>query len=102
MGKYRDAMQRDLQIRGYSPRTQSMYLRCVRDFVHYFNRPPDELTLEHVYEFQHHVTEERKVSWSYFNTYVCALRFFYGTTLKRDWDVSHIPYKRGKRFCFSL
>ena len=45
MGHYRDLMLRDLQIRGYAVNTQKAYIRQVRQFVGYFMRPPDELTM---------------------------------------------------------
>lgn len=57
-------------------------------------KPPDELGLEHINSYQLYLTKERKVSWSYFNQTVCALRFFYRVTMKTDWDINHIPYQR--------
>ncbi len=35
---------------------------------------------------------ELKASWSQFNQAVCALRFFYSFTCKRDWVVQQVPY----------
>ena len=43
MGIFRDMMERDLQIRGFSPSTQQCYLGRMKEFVRYFMRPPDEL-----------------------------------------------------------
>ena len=94
MGHFRDRMDEDLQLRGYSLNTRRAYLQCVREFVRYFNRPPDQLSLDHIRRYQVHLTQVRKVSWSRFNQTVAALRFFYCNTLKRDWDVKHIPYQR--------
>ena len=42
-----------------------------------------------------YLIEEKKLSWSSFNNAVCALRFFYRVTLKKDWMIEHLPY--GKR-----
>ena len=97
MGQFRDLMDRDLRIRGFSASTREGYLRCMANFVRHFMRPPDELTLEHVHQFQLHLTRERKVSWGYFNQFVSALRFFYGTTLQKDWDIQRIPYQKTGR-----
>ena len=36
-------------------------------------------------------------SWASFNVAVCALRFFYGTTLGRTAMVERIPYARKRR-----
>jgi site-specific recombinase XerD len=98
MGEFRERMERDLRIRGYSPCTITCYLDRVKDYVRYYMRPPDELTLEDIYDYQFHLTAERQVSWALFNQAVCALRFFYRTTLQKDWDVQAIPYqKTGQR-----
>jgi len=45
MGRFRDRMDDDLRIRGYSANTRASYLRCVRHFVRHFMRPPDPLCL---------------------------------------------------------
>jgi site-specific recombinase XerD len=90
-------MDQDLQIRGYSPNTRRSYLHCVHEFVRYFNRPPDRLTLDHIRQYQVYLTQERKVSYSTFNLSVCALRFFYGTTLRKGWSVEMIPYQKRPR-----
>lgn len=97
MGEYHDRMERDLRIRGYSADTRRTYLHCVRTYVRYFMIPPDRLTLEHVHRFQLHLAE-RDVTWSTFNVYVCALRFFYRVTLGHTGPLPQIPYqKTGRR-----
>ena len=97
MGTYRDRMERDLQIRGFSPCTQACYLDRMKAFVRYFMRPPDQLSLEDIHTYQLHLTRERKVSWGVFNQAVAALRFFYGVTLEQDWDIRRIPYQKTGR-----
>ncbi len=94
MGRFRDLMDRDLQIRGLSPGTRRKYLASVREFVRYFKRPPNELTIRHINQFQFHLIRDRQLSWSAFNIYVCSLRFFYGVTLRKDWNIKHIPYQK--------
>ncbi|MCI0589403.1 MAG: site-specific integrase [Planctomycetes bacterium] len=94
MGRFRDLMDRDLQIRGYSPGTREVYLRCVERFVRHYMRPPDELTLEDINRYQLYLVRDLKVSWGTFNQTVYALRFFYRVTLKKDWDVRHIPHQK--------
>lgn len=97
MGEFRERMERDMEIRGFSPHTQSCYLSRVRDFVRYHMQRPDELTLEDIHAYQLYLTRERKVSWSVFNQAVGALRFFYGVTLEKDWDLQRIPYQKKRR-----
>lgn len=97
MGQFRDRMDDELRIRGYSASTRECYVRCVRNFVRHFMRPPDQLTLEHIRQYQLHLTRQRQVSWAYFNQVVCALRFFYREVLKTGWEVRHIPYQKTGR-----
>lgn len=97
MGRFCDRMDEDLRIRGYSVNTRECYLRCVRHFVRHFMRSPDQLTPEHIRQYQLYLTRDRQVSWPYFNQVVCALRFFCRQVLKKDWAVAQIPYQRTGR-----
>ena len=97
MGKFHDRMEEDLRIRGYSPDTCKAYLTCMRQFVAYFMRPPDELTIEHVRQYQVHLIGGSKVSYSKLNQTVAAVKFFYGVTLKKDWRIDLIPYHKTPR-----
>ncbi len=97
MGEFRDRMERDLQIRGYSPSTQQAYLARMKAMVRFFMRPPDELTLEDLNAYQLHLTRERKVGWATYNQSIGAMRFFFGVTLNRDWDMQRIPYQKTGR-----
>lgn len=96
MGMYHDKMKSDLMQRGYSPHTQRAYLRCVRDFVRFCGQSPEKLTVVDIDKYQKSLIR-RKVSWDYFNQTVCALRFFYRTTLRRNWAIDHLPYQRRRR-----
>src|SRR5208283_799111 len=84
----------DMRIRNYSPRTIEAYVAGVARFAKHFGRSPDLLGPDEVRTFQLTLLE-RRTSWSQFNQTVCALRFFFGTTLGRPEQVPYIPY--GKR-----
>jgi len=98
MTALRKRMREDLRIRNYSPRTVSVYVRWVEKFALHFNCSPDRLGVEHIRDYQLHLCEERGASASAMNQAVAALRFFYGTTLKCDFDIKSIAYaKRPKK-----
>ncbi len=97
MHRFRDRMDQDMEIRGYSPRTRKTYGDCVSAFVKHFDRPPDQLGLEEVRKYQLHLIRERGLSFSYFNQAVCALRFFFNVTLEKGWDVRRLPYQKRER-----
>lgn len=94
MGEYRERMRRDLEIRGYSEKTRNLYLRAMTGLVRYYMRSPDQLTVEDINRYQHHLVEERGLSYSSFNIAVSAMRFFYKHTLPVTWSLERIPYRR--------
>lgn len=97
MGKLRERMKRDMEIRGFSPNTQQAYLHQIKALTRYFGRSPDALTLEDIHTYQLQLTRERKVASSSLSQIVAALRFFYGVTCKKDWDIETIPYPKRRR-----
>src|SRR5437764_11072355 len=84
----------DLRLRNYARRTIDTYVSRIVCFAKHFGRSPDLLGPDEIRAFQLHLLE-RRVSWSSFNQAVCALRFFYGTTLGRPEQLPLIPF--GKR-----
>lgn len=91
MTPLRKRMIEDLRIRNRSPRTIDAYVRGVARFANYHGRSPEKLGPEEIREYQLHLLAQ-KTSWSLFNQSVCALRFVYQVTLKRNWSVKHLPY----------
>jgi len=85
----------DMRLRNYSPNTIDAYTFHVDRFCKFFNKPAQELGPEEIRQFQLHLVNEKKVSWSSFNQAVCALRLLYQTTLGKNWTIKHIPF--GKR-----
>ena len=76
----RRRMTEDMTIRNMSPNTQKIYIRAVANFSVYHGQSPDKLTYEYVRDYQLHLAScGLKVSTT--NVIMCALRFFYGTTL---------------------
>ncbi|HLJ95410.1 MAG TPA: site-specific integrase [Gemmataceae bacterium] len=97
MTPLRKRLIQDMQLRNLAPETIRGYVYYVARFAKYFGRSPEQLTPEHARQYQLHLLE-RKVSWSTFNQSVCALRFFFGTTLGRKDYVKRLPFgKKPKR-----
>jgi site-specific recombinase XerD len=97
MTRLRQRLIEDMRLRNMAPETIEGYVRYVAAFARHFGRSPEKLTPEHARRYQLHLLE-KKVSWSTFNQSVCALRFFYGTTLGRKDFVTRLPFgKKPKR-----
>ncbi len=94
----RRRMIEDLQIRNYAPGTVQIYVRCVELFARHFGKAPDHLGAEQIRQYLVFLVHQERVSWSIFKQHVCALRFFYRTTLGQTWMVEKIPFpKREKK-----
>jgi integrase/recombinase XerD len=96
MSPLRRRMIEDMTVRNLSPATQQSYIHAVAKFSRYFGRSPDRLGLEDVHAFQVHLISTG-ISWASLNQIVCALRFFYGVTLRQDTIPERIPYARQPR-----
>ena len=97
MGKLRDQMLADLQLRGATIRTQETYLREVSNLAKYFNRSPEELGEDELKEYMLYLMKERHLSDGTYRFYVAALKFLYRTTLKREWMVEKIKCPKRRR-----
>src|SRR5438552_12005234 len=99
MGKFHDQMDRELRIRGFAESTRVSYLEKMRSLVRHFSKPPDQLGPEEVKQYLLFLAKNRRLKWSTFNLYVCAIRFFYRHVLQVPWEFKvDIPYQRtGKR-----
>ena len=84
MSNFRDQMEKDMQLRGFSPKTQYKYLAHLRQFEEFFHRPPEELGQEELRNFLHYLIKEKNVSRSYANGVYSGLKFFFETTLGRS------------------
>ncbi len=93
MPPLRRRMLEDMQIRNYSPHTIDGYLHFVTQFAKHFGVSPDRLGAEHIRTYQLHLLQQQ-ASKSVFIQTVCALRFFYQTTLGQPWMVDYIPYPK--------
>ena len=94
MTQLRQRMLEELQRRNYSSGTIRLYLRHVAEFAQHFHHSPDQLGAEDIRQYQLFLIQEKKLAWSTYNQIVCALRFFYGKTLKRAFLLQEIPFPR--------
>ena len=78
----RQRMIDDMTMRKLQPKTQTGYLRSVKNFTRFFGRSPDRAVPEDLRRFQLHLVE-KGVSSTTLNATITALKFFYGVTLDR-------------------
>ena len=79
----RRRMIEDMTVRGFALKTQTGYIRAVRDFTAFFGRSPDQATAEALRRYQLHL-RARGASATTMNAAVSALRFLFGVSLGRS------------------
>jgi site-specific recombinase XerD len=87
----------DLQLHGYAPSTQQVYVCAIKQVAGHYRRSPDELTEEQIRQYFLHLTLVRKVSRSNATITLCALKFFYEHTLQRSWPVFALARPRREK-----
>jgi integrase/recombinase XerD len=94
MGKLRDQMIEDLQLREYARRTCKAYVDCARAFVAYHRRPPQQMGELEVRQFLMHLIETKKASPANRKMHVAGIKFLYEVTLRRPEVVAAIPWPK--------
>jgi len=85
MTPLRQRMTEDMQLAGYSSKTQQAYVGAVRQLFAHFNCNPAQLTEEQLRQYFLYLANERKVSRPTATIALCGIKFFYERTLKREW-----------------
>lgn len=75
----RQRMIDDMRMRKLSPKTQSHYLRAVRQFAGYLGRSPDTATVEDLRRYQLHLVDHGTSPVS-LNAAITGLKFFFAVT----------------------
>ena|GEM_PF-1453997 len=103
MSNLHDKMLKDMQLRGFSPRTQYQYLKNLKSFETHFSKPAQQMGQDELRDFLHYLIGEKQVSSSYVNSVYSALKFFFTKTLGRTWDMSEIPrVKKARKLPLAL
>ena len=75
----------DMQLHGYSPKTQSCYVGAVRNLARHYAKSPDLITEEELRRYFLHLTLEKKVARATATIALCGIKFLFQNTLQRNW-----------------
>ena len=84
-GLYR-RMVKDMQLRGFSERTQETYLREVRKLCQHVDKSPGKIAEEELREYFLHLKNEHAFSAGSMKVAYCGVKFFFTFTLKKEWS----------------
>lgn len=98
MSNPKELMQQNMVLRGFSPETQKSYISQIRFFESFYQQPAEKLGSTDVRNYLHHLITVRNISRSRVNIAYSALKFFFDSTLHREWVMKEIPRtKKGRR-----
>jgi site-specific recombinase XerD len=85
MTPLRQRMIDDMQLRGFSERTQEAYLRAVRQLAAHYGKSPALITEEELRQYFLYNKNVRKWSRAASTIALCGIKFFFTHTLQRQW-----------------
>ena len=87
MTPLRQRMFEDMQLRGFSARTQEAYMHSVRQLAAHFHKPPDQLTEHDLRQYFLYLANVKHFARASFTIALCGIKFFYERTLGREWQI---------------
>ncbi len=88
----RRRMIEDMALRGFTAKTQAAYVRAVEGLSRYHNnRGPETLSNEEIRRYFVHLKCERKLARPTITIALCGIKFFYESTLRRDFTLTGVP-----------
>jgi len=85
MTPLRNRMIEDLQLRGYSDSTQTLYVNAVRQLCEHYDKSPGRITEEELRDYFLYGRNVKKWSRSTSTVALCGIKFFFENTIKRPW-----------------
>ena len=85
MTPLRQRMIEDMQLRGYSARTQECYVAAVRQLAGHFHKSPDLLAEDDLREYFLFLANEKRVARATATIALCGIKFFFEQTLHYQW-----------------
>ena len=94
MTELRDKMIKAMELRNFSPKTQTAYLAAVTNLSKHFMRSPEEIPQDEVEDYLLYLKKQRKLSYSTRNQVISGLKFLFNQTLKNPDMQLQLPRKK--------
>src|SRR5437867_2813253 len=87
MTPLRQRMIEDMQLRGFSARTQEAYVHAVRQLAVHLHKPPDLISEEELRQYFLYLINVKHFARASFTIALCGIKFFFESTLHRTWTL---------------
>ena len=96
MSDLKQRMIEDMQLRNFSERTQESYVRAVGQLAGFCWKSPDQVSDEELRTYFLYLKNQKRLARATTTIALCGIKFFFATTLKRDWTTMNIPRPRAE------
>jgi integrase/recombinase XerD len=87
MTPLRKRMSEDLQLKGYSPKTQLAYLQAVHKLAGHYAKSPAAISEEELRAYFLHLTRVERCAYGTLKIALAGIKFCFAVTLQRHWPV---------------
>ena len=94
MTELREKMIKAMELRNFSPRTQTAYLSAVTNLTMHYMKSPEEISQDEIEDYLLYLKKDRKLSYSTRNQVISGLKFFFNQTLKNPDMELELPRKK--------
>ena len=94
MTELRKKMIKQMELRNFSPKTQTAYLAAVANLSKHYMKSPQAILQAEVEDYLLYLKKERKLSYSTRNQVTSGLKFFYNETVKNPDMQLQLPRKK--------
>ena len=94
MTELREKMIKAMELRNFSPITQTAYLSAVTNLAMHYMKSPEEISQDEIEDYLLYLKKDRKLSYSTRNQAISGLKFFYNETLKNPDMILQLPRKK--------
>lgn len=92
----RQRMIEEMQLRRFSDRTIESYVRSVGQLAGFCWKSPDQIGDEELREYFLYLKNQKRLARATTTIALCGIKFFFESTLKRDWTAMNIPRPRAE------
>jgi len=75
----------DMQLRGFAPTSQQVYVNTVRQLAAYYNKSPEKITDEELRRYFLYLKNDKQAARSTCTVAICSIKLLFEQTLKRNW-----------------
>jgi site-specific recombinase XerD len=92
----RQRMIEEMQLRRFSERTIESYVRAVGQLAGWSWKRPEEVNDEELRGYFLYLKNQKRLARATTTIALCGIKFFFESTLKRDWTAMNIPRPRAE------